>query len=134
MPRWILLCVTLAACGGAAVEPAPVAEPAEAPPAPPEAPAAAPEAPAAAPVMQLVAVQAGDTACSLTIQSGDQEAFYAAYFAGCAGGGPHPTPHIGKNVALTLGKAKVMAASCQGNPDCTDSEEVDLVTALVVAP
>ena len=32
------------------------------------------------------------------------------------------------------GKAAAPAASCQGDPDCADSDEVDLIVTITAAP
>ena len=44
----------------------------------------------------------------------------------CAGGTYDATPLVGQRVRI--------ATSCQGNPDCADSETVDLVVAILPAP
>ncbi len=121
-----LLC--LSACGE---KPAPAPEK----PAEPAAPAA-PEKPAepAAPATTLKELQNGDAACYVVVTRGTEELNIAGSFDLCPGGPQDASALVGKTVNLTVGKQKVMAGSCQGNPECKDTEEVDFVSAIAAAP
>jgi hypothetical protein len=73
---------------------------------------------------------AGDRACYLEVEDGDGKSREEmASFELC-----ERTDLIGKKVRLQFEKAQVQAESCQGNPDCTDSETVDLVHAVELNP
>ena len=52
----------------------------------------------------------------------------------CAGGTYDATPLVGQRVRIATRRDQIQAASCQGNPDCADSETVDLVVAILPAP
>ena len=41
---------------------------------------------------------------------------------------------VGQRVTVTTRKANVLAASCQGDVDCGQSDEVDLVETITAAP
>jgi hypothetical protein len=70
-------------------------------------------------------LQAGDVACYITLKD-DQGAEFneMADFSICENQGL-----IGKRVTLTYKLGNVMADECQGNPDCTKTRTVALVTA-----
>lgn len=81
----------------------------------------------------LNAAQAGDVACYLTLTTDDGPQELMATFDVC----PEPDtehPLVGQTVTVTFERGSVMAASCEGNPDCPDSEEVDLVNSITAAP
>lgn len=86
------------------------------------------------PVGTLKDLQNGDRACYVVIEVDGAEQSIEGDFDLCAGGPKDATALIGKRVTYTTEKAKVQAASCEGNPDCTDSDEVDLVTSISAAP
>lgn len=89
----------------------------------------------AGPVVTLEDLQHGDRACYVVVDAGTAEAqSIEGDFELCAGGSRDATALIGKRVTYTTEKAKVQAASCQGDPDCTDSDEVDLVMTITAAP
>ena len=44
------------------------------------------------------------------------------------------TALVGQRVTVTTRKANVLAASCQGDVDCGQSDEVDLVETITAAP
>ncbi len=48
----------------------------------------------------------------------------------CPGGSRDATPLIGKHVTITTEKANIQSADCQGDPDCTKTDTVDLVKTL----
>jgi hypothetical protein len=100
------------------------AEPA-APPA-----ATAPPAPSGVDSGVLTALEAGDRACYVTVTAADGERSLEGDFELCAGGASDATSMIGQPVTWQTRRERVQAASCQGNPDCPDSEEVDLVVAI----
>ena len=114
--RAVLVFVTAAACHGKAAAPA------------------AP-APAAAPVAgTLKELQNGDRACYVVVDVDGAEQSLEGDFELCAGGAHDATALIGQRVTWTTEKAKVQAASCEGAPDCTASDEVDLIMTLTPAP
>lgn len=73
----------------------------------------------------------GDTACYVTLKD-DRGATFdeLADFDLCA----REKSLKGKRLALTYKTARVMAASCQGNPDCKKSETVVLIASAKPAP
>ncbi|MFN4017070.1 MAG: hypothetical protein ACK4JB_17160 [Reyranella sp.] len=77
------------------------------------------------------AFQNGDTACYVTLKDDRGAAFdELADFDLCA----LEKSLKGKRLALTYKTARVMAASCQGNPDCKKSETVVLIASAKPAP
>jgi hypothetical protein len=77
------------------------------------------------------AFQNGDTACYVTLKDDRGAAFdELADFDLCA----MEKSLKGKRLALTYKTARVMAASCQGNPDCKKSETVVLIASAKPAP
>ena len=97
---------------------------------------AAPATPTApAETLTLKELQNGDAACYVLVTSASgQELNYHGDFELCPGAGRDASALIGQAVKLTLGKQKVMAGSCEGNPECTETEEVDFVSAVAAAP
>ena len=77
------------------------------------------------------AFQNGDTACYVTLKD-DRGATFdeLADFDLCT----QEKSLKGKRLALTYKTARVMAASCQGNPDCKKSETVVLIASAKPAP
>ena len=115
--------VLCAACGGA-----------QKPPPPPEHDDAPTLPHHVEDVTTLVKLERGDVACYVTIQTQAGRQTRMGDFDLCPEGTYDATPLIGQHVKFATRKDKVMAASCQGNPDCPDSESVDLVVAIVPAP
>jgi len=77
------------------------------------------------------AFQNGDTACYVTLKDDRGTTFdELADFDLCA----QEKSLKGKRLALTYKTARVMAASCQGNPDCKKSETVALIASAKPAP
>jgi len=74
----------------------------------------------------LTGLEAGDVACYVNLKpaSGD-ELYLHGDFALC-----EDTSLVGKEVVLTTEKANVMGDSCEGDPECTDTKEVDLVMKI----
>lgn len=101
--------------------------------------AAGPTAPtggsgAAPAVVTLKDLQNGDRACYVVVESADGEQSIEGDFELCAGGAHDASALIGKSITYTTERAKVQAASCQGDPECSDSDEVDLVITIAPAP
>ncbi len=83
----------------------------------------------------LVKLEPGDRACYLSVTQADgKPATLPGDFDLCPGGATDATPLVGKTVRFATRHDKIQAASCQGNPDCTDSDSVDLVITIVPAP
>ena len=77
------------------------------------------------------AFQNGDTACYITLKDDSGATFEElADFDLCS----LEKSLKGKRLALTYKTARVMAASCQGNPDCKKSETVVLIASAKPAP
>lgn len=110
----------LSACATAAPAPA------HAPPIATAAAAARVDPPAAT----LQRLENGDRACYVVLLTAAGERSLEGDFELCAGGKHDATRLIGKRVRYTTRRARVLAASCQGNADCGKSDEVDLVTTL----
>jgi hypothetical protein len=73
----------------------------------------------------ITGLQAGDVACYVTLKDDKGAEFNEmADFSLCENQGL-----IGKRVTLTYKLGNVMADECQGNPDCTKTRTVALVTA-----
>ncbi|AKS40446.1 hypothetical protein [Wenzhouxiangella marina] len=70
----------------------------------------------------------GDRACYLQLETRDgQTVDYLADFEMCERGAL-----IGETVQLILEPARVAAASCEGDPECPDSERVELVVDAIL--
>jgi len=76
----------------------------------------------------------GDRACYVTLRRPGGDAILPGDFELCAGGAYDATALVGQRVRIATKKTPIQAMSCQGNPDCTDSETVDLVIAILPAP
>ena len=81
----------------------------------------------------LVKLEAGDRACYVTLHTQAGDVTKPGDFELCPAGAYDATPMIGKRIKLATKRDKVQAASCEGNPDCGDSDTVDLVVAIVPA-
>lgn len=79
-------------------------------------------------------VEAGDAACYVTVDRGHGDEALKGDFDLCPGGAYDATPLVGQKIKIATRKDKVIAASCQGNPECKDTETVDLVVAIVPQP
>lgn len=77
----------------------------------------------------VVRLENADTACNMYMKDDSGRNFSeAADFDIC-----HQKPSlVGKRVALKYGVAKVLAASCQGNPDCRKSDTIVLVQSATI--
>lgn len=75
--------------------------------------------------------QNGDVSCGVTLKDDRGAIFYeSADFDLCV----QEKALKGKRLALTYKTARVMAASCQGNPDCKKSDTVVLIVSAKPAP
>ena len=75
-------------------------------------------------------MEAGDVACYVTlVDAKGKETTQMADFSIC-----EMNALIGKRVQIMRTKTNVMAESCQGNPDCTDTETVNLISRVKVLP
>lgn len=118
MKRTGLLLIFLAACGGSSKAPAgPTDE--------------KPVTETATETVTLVEVSQGDAACYVVVKdAAGNEQTHPGTFDLCPGGGADASNYIGFPVQLTFGKANMMAASCEGDPDCPDTEEVEAVMTI----
>lgn len=81
-------------------------------------------------VALLKSMEAGDVACYLTlVNARGEETTQMADFAIC-----EMDALIGRRVQIRRTKANVMAESCQGNPDCTETESVNLISRVKALP
>jgi hypothetical protein len=121
MHRRMLATIFVAACGGASTPPA--AEPTN----------TGGEATAAdsRPVVTFVRVELGDAACYVyvTDESGAEQS-QPGVFDLCNEGA---IPAVGAKVRLRTSRESMLAPSCEGNPDCPDREEVDVVSGFDAA-
>lgn len=81
---------------------------------------------------RLESLQNGDAACYVAIveDSGAMQSWHGSFDL-CA---PEVEALIGQRVVVELGEGRVMAPSCEGDPDCPDSITVPLATAVRAAP
>lgn len=85
-----------------------------------------------APTWTLVEVSQGDAACYVVVRGDDgAEVTHPGTFDLCT---PENEALMGSPVTLTIEKIDMMAASCDGDPECPDTESVDAVTAINAAP
>jgi len=76
------------------------------------------------PVFVIKSMVAGDIACYLTLTDADGERYEnMADFEICE----RERELLGRQVVLTFEQGRVQAASCEGDPECSDSEVVSLV-------
>ncbi|HYE96389.1 MAG TPA: hypothetical protein VD962_09280 [Rubricoccaceae bacterium] len=126
-----LIGATLVLTAGCRIERAPSASngPTAVTRAPQETAAAAPRpAPEDSTAATVRAMVAGDRACYLTLESDLGQLREAmADFALC-----ERRDLLGRRVRLRVEPAQVQAASCAGNPECTDTETVPLVRGAEV--
>jgi len=116
MTKRLIFVVLIAACSKKA-DPTP--------PTPPAAPT---------PVGTLKELQNGDRACYVILDIDGQEQSMEGDFDLCEGGPRDASALVGKRVTYTTERAKVQAASCEGDPECAESDEVDLVKTITAAP
>lgn len=84
---------------------------------------ASPTRDARADVMLIKGLTPGDTACYVELRNArGKRSEEMASFELC-----EQTKLIGQRVRLTRKPERVMAASCQGNPDCTKTQTVNLI-------
>ena len=82
---------------------------------------------------KLIALQSGDAACYIELETSGNSVSLPGSFELCVGGSADATALVGATVEYTTERGKILAPTCQGSPDCPDSEEVDLVTTLTAA-
>lgn len=76
----------------------------------------------------LIGLQSGDVACYLTLKDQKGKEFTElATFELC-----EMTQLVGKRVRLSYRIESVLADSCQGDPECKDTQKVALVNAIKV--
>jgi hypothetical protein len=79
----------------------------------------------------LVSIESGDAACYVTVKdSTGAENTHPGSFDLCPGGPADASNLIGFPVALGWTKANVIAPSCEGNPECADTEETNIVSTI----
>lgn len=115
----VLIALSLSACGGSS-----------------KPPASTPETPAAAAPLTatLTGLESGDRACYVSLDLDGAVQSIEGDFELCAGGSKDATALIGQRVVVTRERAKVLAAACEGDVDCGQSDEVDLVVSITPAP
>jgi hypothetical protein len=78
---------------------------------------------AADPVMRIKSLTQGDTACYITLENArGKRSEEMASFELC-----EKTQLIGQRVRLKRERSAVMAASCQGDPECKKTQTVNLI-------
>jgi hypothetical protein len=78
---------------------------------------------AADPVMRIKSLTPGDTACYITLEDArGKRSEEMADFELC-----EKTKLIGQRVRLKRERSAVMAASCQGDPECKKTQTVNLI-------
>ena len=95
---------------------------------------AKPAEPAAPPAVTLVSVSQGDMGCYLEVEDAKGEVVtHVGGFDLCPDGDADASALEGKKVRLTIAKEQIPAGSCESDPECTETEEADVVTAVVAA-
>ena len=83
--------------------------------------------------VKLTGLQNGDRACYVIVKDGKSERSMEGDFELCPGGSKDASQLIGRMVTYATRPGKVQAMSCGGNPSCTKTDTVDLVTRLTPA-
>lgn len=78
----------------------------------------------------LDGLELGDRACYVQLDVDGTKHSAEGSFELCAGGSRDASTLVGKRVTWTTVRANVLAASCQGDVDCKESDAVDLVETL----
>lgn len=86
------------------------------------------------PTGTLKSLENGDRACYVHLTTATGDVAYEGAFELCAGGSQDATGMIGKQVRAVTKLDSVQAASCQGNPECSASDSVNLIVSLTVVP
>jgi hypothetical protein len=85
----------------------------------------------AAAVVTLLRLENGDRACYVVVKTAEGvEESMEGDFELCEGGQNSAASLLGRKITYTTKKAKVLAASCEGDMDCGKSDEVDLVVSV----
>lgn len=81
---------------------------------------------------RVQSAQSGDAACYLELapESGGEANRYTASFEVCEQ--IEADGLTGRLVTFQMEEGEIMAASCEGDPDCTDRETVQTVTGITV--
>ena len=124
MIKRTLLVLALTACGGGNAQTTTTTGPTgEAPPS------------TAAEEWTLVSITNADTSCGIELLGADgQTTHFDGSYDFCPGGPKDAAALVGKKVTITTERGNVMAAECEGNPDCGASEEVDIVSSITEVP
>lgn len=79
----------------------------------------------------LKEVSQGDVACYVVVtdQAG-AETTHPGSFDLCPGGAADASNYIGFPVTLTFMKGNLLAPECEGNPDCPETEEAEIVETI----
>lgn len=75
----------------------------------------------------LVSLEPGDAACYVVLRDEGGEDQMRADFPIC-----EMTQAIGKPVRIQTNEQSVMAASCEGDMECTDTETVVMITSMQI--
>lgn len=78
----------------------------------------------------LLRLDEGDRACYVVVQTAAGEQSLEGDFELCPGGLDDASRLVGQRVTWSTRRASVLAASCEGDPDCGQSDEVDLVVKI----
>ena len=79
----------------------------------------------------LKEVSQGDAACYVTVvDAAGVETTHPGTFDLCPGGAADASNYVGFPVQLTFGTQPMMGPSCEGDPACTETEEVEAVTTI----
>lgn len=74
----------------------------------------------------LTGLTNGDAACYVDYVEGGEPRTLPGDFELCQSA----TGMIGASVVLDIGKDRILADSCQGDPECTETQEVDFVRGI----
>ena len=83
---------------------------------------------------RLVELAPGDRACYVTVETPRGDRTIEGAFELCAGGARDASGMLGSLVVYETQTSRVLAAACQGDPACGESDEVAVVVAIRPAP
>lgn len=72
----------------------------------------------------------GDAACYVVVEAATGERHLPGDFELCKGGPHDASKLVGKQVRWTSEKSRVIAGSCQGDPECTEHDTVEVIKTL----
>jgi hypothetical protein len=84
-------------------------------------------------VVTLKGLHNGDRACYVEVESAIGEQSIEGTFELCEGGSEDASALIGKRIRYKTRPAEVQAASCEGDPECRETDPVDLVIEITPA-